>query len=341
MVDLSETTRIISALQQPEAYSHPIKSIKKIITAVSVVFLTGELAYKFNKPMNLGFLDFSTLEKRKDQCEKEIKYNSLISPSLYLGLATINQDEAGKIQINGSGKVIEYAVKMKQMNPDATINNLLKKNKVTTNHILKLAKTIHDFHQKASDDEETKSFGTLESIKFNWEENFQQTEKYKDFLIPAKTFSNIHHTVNLFLEKNKNLINQRVVKNKIKHCHGDFHSSNVFIHRGKPIVFDGIVFNKRFPCSDIIAEIAFMAMDLEYHHQKELAATFINEYHRLSNDHDIPKLLDFYKCYRAYIRGKIACFTCDDQNLSAEEKEQTKQTAQEYFKLAKEYAEKL
>jgi len=332
---------IIKALQQAESYPHPVKDIKPIITAVSIVFLTGDFAYKINKPMNLGFLDFSTLEKRKEQCEKEVKYNSLISPQLYLGLSTINQDQSGKISIDGSGKIIEYAVKMKQMNPQATMNNLLKEDKITKNNIKELARTIHQFHLKAPANGEISSFGRFDSVKFNWDENFQQTEKYKDKLIETKSFSQIQERVNNFLAKNKNLIEQRVSKDRIKHCHGDFHSGNVFFHDGKPLVFDGIVFNQRFPCSDVIAEIAFMAMDLDFHQQQKLSTAFIKEYQQLSGDEDIAKLLDFYKCYRAYIRGKIACFTYDDANLSAEEKEKTKQTAEQYFALAKTYAEKL
>ncbi|MBI2102510.1 gluconokinase [Candidatus Woesearchaeota archaeon] len=330
---------VISALRTPKAYPHRTTEVKKITTAISHVFLTGDYAYKLCKPVNFGFLDFSNLEKRKKSCEDEIAFNSLISPELYLGLSTINQDESGKITIDGKGNIIEYAVKMKQMDPESTMNNLLRDQKVTTENIVQLAKQIHQFHQKAPEDEEIRSYGKFETVKFNWDENFQQTEKYKDVLIPTETFTNIQQKIHSFLGKKQELINLRVQKKKIKHCHGDFYSSNVFINDDKIHIFDGIVFNKRFPCSDIIAEIAFMAMDLDYHKQESLAKTFIEEYQKLSGDNDIPKLIDFYKCYRAYIRGKIACFTYDDPNLSTEEKEKTKQTAQEYFQLAERYAQ--
>src|SRR3989344_2212435 len=345
---------VISFLEKPESYPHPVTEIKKIIPAVPVVFPSDAFAYKLNKPLNLGFLDFSTLEKRRNQCETEIKHNSLISPDLYLGLSTINQDESGKISIDGKGKIIEYAVKMKQMDPESTMNNLLRDKKVTTNNILQLAKQIHQFHQKAPEDEEIRSYGKFETVKFNWDENFQQTEKYKDVLIPTETFTNVQQKIYSFLERKQDFINQRVRKNKNKHCHGDFHSGNVFIDNNNNNnnnnknnnednihIFDGIVFNKRFPCSDVIAEIAFMAMDLDFHQQEALAKVFIDEYQKLSNDEDISKLLDFYKCYRAYIRGKIASFTYDDPNLSTAEKEKTKQTAGRYFRLAQAYAELL
>ncbi len=332
---------IISALERPSAYPHPASNIQRIITGVSVVFLTGDFAYKFNKPLNLGFLDFSTLEKRKDQCEKEVRYNFLISPELYLGVVTINKDHKGNVMVDGPGEVIEYAVKMKQLDPSSIMSEVLGKNKISSEHLQELAQKIFDFHQKAITDEETASFGSVEAMQFNWDENFQQTEKYQQKIISEKDFAFMQSKINRFIPQNKAIFAQRVEKNKIKHCHGDFHSANVFITSAGPLIFDGIVFNKRFPCSDVIAEIAFMAMDLDFHGRKELSRKFIQEYQILSNDGDISKLLDFYKCYRAYIRGKINCFTSDDVNLTREEKDKTINDAKKYFQLARSYAESL
>ena len=332
-------TEIIAALEKSSAYPHPTNSIRRIITGVSVIFLTGEFAYKFNKPLNLGFLDFSTLEKRKEQCLKEVKLNSLISPELYLSVVPIVKNAQREIVINCSGKAVEFAVKMKQMDPDAIMSSFLQRDKIKSSDIKEIAKEIHSFHQKALTNEEISSFGKLESIQFNWDENFKQTESYKE-IINLESFTFIQIKVNQFIQKNEGLFNQRVINNKIKHCHGDFHSANVFITENGPVIFDGIVFNQRFPCSDIIAEIAFMAMDLDFYSRKDLSDLFVNEYLKLSNDQDIPKLLDFYKCYRAYIRAKINCFTSADSDLTNEERKRTISSAKEYFNLAKEYARK-
>jgi hypothetical protein len=339
MTDL--VTEIITGLEKPSAYGHPTDSIQRIITGVSVVLLTGDFAYKFNKSLNLGFLDFSTLEKRKDQCEKEARYNSMVSPELYLGVVAITKDQLGKISIDGPGEVIEYAVKMKQIRPNATMDSLLQKNQVTAQHIQEIASKIHAFHQKALVDAETASFGKVESIQFNWDENFQQTKKYENVFISSKEVLFIQEKVNNFIQQNKILFASRIEAGKIRHCHGDFHSANVFVTPKEIYIFDGIVFNKRFPCSDVIAEIAFMAMDLDFHGKKDLAEVFVQEYHRLSNDEDIPRLLNFYKCYRAYIRAKISCFTYDDTNLTAAEKEKILSNGKNYFQLAKAYAELL
>ncbi|MBI2666654.1 hypothetical protein HYX13_03520 [Candidatus Woesearchaeota archaeon] len=333
--------QLIQKLQQADAYPHPTAQIKTITTAASHVFLTGSFAYKINKPLNLGFLDFSTLEKRKEQCEKEVKHNSLISPELYLGVVSITQDGEGNVKIGGSGTAVEYAVKMKQMPPEATMDNLLKTGKVDLPQIRLLAKKIFQFHQKAPTNDEISSFGNEKSIQFNWDENFQQTEKYRPELISSDDFVFMQRKINNFIQNNKALFQQRVEKNAIKHCHGDFHSANVFLTEKEMFIFDSIVFNQRFPCSDMVAEIAFMAMDLDFHHREDLAQQFIEEYQRLSGDADVPLLLDFYKCYRAYIRAKIACFTSEDNSLSVDERELQKEKAKQYFSLAKKYSEKL
>ena len=338
---MEQYSTILHALQQPAAYSHPVKNTKTIITAVSAVFLTGEYAYKINKPLNLGFLDFSTLEKRKDQCEKEVKYNSLISPELYLGTVRITKNTNGAITVNGDGKIIEYGIKMKQVDPDATMNNLLAKNLITMKHIQELAKKIFQFHHIAPTSQEISGFGRIDMIQFNWNENFEQTEKYKPAIVSQVDFEFMQQKINKFIQQNKELFEKRIAKNKIKHCHGDFHSSNVFVTNDATYIFDGIVFNQRFPCSDIIAEIAFMAMDLDFHNKQELSELFIKEYQRLSDDEDIPTLLNFYKCYRAYIRAKINCFTYDDQNLNDDEKRNANEKAQQYFTLARDYADLL
>ncbi len=332
---------IIDALEKPLAYPHSTANIKRIITGASAVFLTGTKAYKLNKPVNFGFLDFSTLEKRKDQCEKEYRYNSRISPGLYLGVVAITKDELGKITLGGPGKVIEYAVMMNQLDPSFIMSDLLKQGKVSRMHLHDIADKIFSFHQQAHTDAEISSFGSLKSIRFNWDENFEQTEKYRQSIISGKDFQSMQTKINEFIEKNKELFDKRANGGKIKHCHGDFHSANVFITPDGIYIFDGIVFNQRFPCSDIIAEIAFMAMDLEFHGRKDLAEAFISRYQELSRDGDIPHLLDFYKCYRAYIRAKINCFTSEDNNLTEEERNGAVSSARQYFLLAKDYADKL
>ena len=338
MVDIQE---VANALEQPTSYSHSTQNIERITTGASLVFLTGNTAYKINKPVNFGFLDFSSLVKRKVQCEKEVSHNSLLSADIYQGVSTVTKDEQGNIRVDGKGEIVEYAVRMNQMDPHSTMDEQLRQNNITEFHLKELAHKIHAFHQHAPEDDHIRSFGSLEAIQYNWNENFEQTEPYIGNMIEKQDFNVIKEHITHFMEKNEDLLQLRVQKHKIKHCHGDFHSQNVFITEKGSHIFDGIVFNQRFPCSDVIAEIAFMSMDLEYHHHDHLSKVFINEYQKISSDIDIPRLLDFYKCYRAYIRAKINCFTYADPHLAEDKKQHAKSEAHKYFLLAKKYAEKL
>lgn len=338
-----DTGVLIAALQQQSTYPHPtVQPISIITTAVSVIFLTGPFAYKINKPVNFGFLDFSTLEKRKKQCEDEFRYNRLLSPELYLGLTTITQEKNGELALNGSGRAIEYGIQMKQVDHRATMDNLLKTGQVTTSHITTIARLIARFHQGAPTNAEISRWGTIDSIQFNWDENFEQTEKYIGTSITKEDFKFIKEKINNFIKKNTELFNKRVTENHIKHCHGDLHSGNIFIINDQQIhIFDRIVFNQRFPCSDVIADIAFLEMDLDFHGEQEFSQLLIERYSQLTNDEDLPTLLPFYQCYRAYIRGKINYFLMEDATLSDEKRRETQEKASRYFTLAKSYVEAL
>src|SRR5208283_1790016 len=143
-----------------------------------------------------------------------------------------------------------------------------------------------------------------------------------------------------FIEKSESLFEHRIQNGKIRDCHGDMHSGNIFIT--EPIcIFDAIEFNDRFRYSDVASDVAFLAMDLDYQQRSDLATLFIEQYISYSKDKEITVLLPFYKCYRAYVRGKVISFKLDDPNISSEEKNTAVKEAQEYFKLSVQYAEGL
>jgi uncharacterized protein len=308
-------------------YPHPTKDVKKITTAISHVFLTGDYAYKICKPVNFGFLDFTTLEQRKEESEKSLALNSKLS-DIYQAVVPITKSQTG-LEVNGAGEVIEYALKMKQVDPESTMDNLLKRNEIGSEVIKQLAKKIFNFHQTAESNDNINQYGSLETVKFNWQENFDQTKECS--LIEQDL---IQPKVNEFLKK-ESMFNDRVSNGKIKKLHGDFHPGNVFIDNGIHI-FDGIVFNERFPCSDVISEVAFMAMDLDYHNHQNLSQQFVDEYVILSGED--TSLLNFYKCYRAYVRAKVAWFTYSDPNLSDDQKISEKSKIIQYGQLAKSYS---
>ena len=266
---------VVEALLGPEAYPEDPGKIELIQTHISFVFLTKNFVYKVKKPVNFGFLDFSTLEKRRFFCEKELELNRRLCPDIYLEVVPINKSNI--IKINGIGETVEYALKMKRLPQEKIMTVLLKENKVDNKTIDKIAKKIAQFHSKAQTSPEIKEYGSLKIIKTNWDENFSQTQKYVNQTIPVAEYQFIQNRVNDFMEKNRSLFENRIKNGKIRDCHGDLHSGNIFI-TDEICIFDAIEFNDRFRYSDVASDVAFLAMDLDFQQRPDLSAYFIERY---------------------------------------------------------------
>lgn len=329
---------VVDALLEPDAYPKNAGKIELIQTHISFVFLTKNCVYKLKKAVNFGFLDFSTLDKRRAYCEKELELNRRLCPEIYLEVVPITKSNS--IKINGKGETIEYALKMKRLPQERIMAILLKENKVDTKIIDKIARIVVEFHSKAQTSPEISEFGSLKIVKTNWDENFAQTKKYVNQTIPESEFQFIQTKINNFIEKNKSLFENRVADKRIRDCHGDLHSGNIFI-TDKICIFDAIEFNDRFRYSDVAADVAFLAMDLDFQQKFDLANYFIKRYIEYSKDQQLTQMLPFYKCYRAYVRGKVISFRLDDLNIKREEKESATNEAQAYFKRSVEYAKSL
>ena len=330
--------QVVDALLTPQAYGEDKGKIELIQTHISFVFLTEKFVYKVKKAVNFGFLDFSTLEKRRFFCEKELEINRRLCPDIYLKVVSINKSNV--IKLGGDGEAVEYALKMKRLPQEKIMTVLLKENKVDAKTIDELAKIIARFHLNAQANDEINEFGSLKIIKTNWDENFAQTKKYVNQTISSTDYQNLKNKVNSFMDLNKPLFEGRISNGKIRDCHGDLHSGNIFI-TDKICIFDAIEFNDRFRYSDVASDVAFLAMDLDFQLRPDLANYFIERYVTYSNDRDLTEVLEFYKCYRAYVRGKVISFRLDDPRISKNEKADATKQAQAYFELAAKYAEKM
>ncbi len=336
---LRQTKGMLESLNRPESYDSPVREIRLIQTHISWVFLTGDFVYKIKKPVDFGFLDFTTLEKRKKFCRKELEINRMFSPEIYIDVLPVNRSDYS-IKINGPGETIDYAIKMKQLPQENLMNELLDKNLIETKTIDSIAEILTEFYSKTQTFRDPHSIGSFETVRFNWRENFRQTRAFIGETIDQKTFEFIEGRVSGFMEKNRDLFGKRLREGKIKWCHGDLHSGNIFVVDSKVYIFDAIEFNERFACSDIASDIAFLSMDLDFRHRKFLSDYFIKKYIEKSGDSEIEKLLDFYKCYRAYVRGKVLGFRVNDPGIPDPEKKEAAGTAKIYFQLALEYAKK-
>jgi len=249
--------QVVDALMRPDAYDEETGQIEAIQTHISYVFLTRNFVYKVKKAVNLGFLDFTTLEKRRFYCEKELELNRRLCGDMYIEVVPINRSNA--IKIKGEGETVEYAVKMKRMPPEKMMNKLLEENKVDSTLIDKIAKVIADFHSKAETNSRISRFGSLATIETNWKENFEQTHEFVGKTISMNSFKLIHRKIDDFMKRNTCLFEKRVAEGRVRDCHGDIHSGNIFV-TDRIYIFDAIEFNERFRYSDVASDVAFLAM---------------------------------------------------------------------------------
>jgi aminoglycoside phosphotransferase family enzyme len=325
----------ISALLHSDIYDHPAENIQLVQTHISFVLLAGEFVYKFKKPVDFGFLDFSTLEKRQYCCEQELLLNRRLCPDIYLGLVTITSEGDG-FALNGNGAVVEYGVKMVRMPEDRMMVNLIRKGQVDREQIDALVDVLVPFYQQADRSAEIDGFGTAESVAVNVLENFEQT---KGFIgggaVSQEQFDRISGWAEKFLSQEQ-LFSDRIRGGYIRDCHGDLYSANICL-ADKVYIYDCIEFNRRFRYCDVASDIAFLAMDLDFHGLQELSEYCIAQFCERSGDTGLKEMLNFYKCYRAYVRGKIGLFTAGDPAVDEAVKKSSMEAAAKYFKLAESY----
>jgi len=333
-----DVSSLQKALLHPEIYPDRPPLIKFVETHISLLCLTGNHVYKLKKPVDFGFLDFTSLEKRKFFCEEEVRLNRRLSPALYLGVVKITK-EGERIHLEGKGEPVEYAVKMKQIPEEKLMDKLLEKKRVTPKMIEAVSEKLVQFYIAAETNDVIKSFAKPERVKQDTDENFEQTEKYIDVAVPRKVYEEVKNKTNNFLRMNGKIFERRIASDRIRDCHGDLRLEHIFW--GDEIsIFDCIEFNQRFRYTDVAADIAFLAMDLDYHGREDLNEHLIRAYVGESGDHELMEVLDFYKCYRAYVRGKVESFRLDDPHIPEGEKKEALKRAQKYFDLAHRYAQR-
>jgi uncharacterized protein len=331
-------SEMIDDLMLTSAYPEESISVKLVQTHISTVFISDNFVYKIKKPVNFGFLDFSTLEKRKYYCKKEVELNNRFSKDVYLGVYPVTFD-GKKHAISGKGTIVDYAVKMKRLSDEDLLKTRFKKGTVTSDDIKRIANAISTFHKRSINSKEIDEFGKLEAVKYNTDENFEQTKDFIDKSISKKQFNDLKNWTDEFYKKNQKIFLQRVGNKKIRDCHGDLHMEHICL-TDPIIIFDCIEFNDRFRYSDILSDIAFLLMDLEFNGGYDLSEKLCKTYLEQIGENDdevIHGLIAFYKIYRAYVRGKVTSFILNDSNITDDKKINAKNIAKKYFKLANSY----
>ena len=348
--DLYEAQRpVIDALSSPATYPPDagVDTVEIRETHSAVVFLAGSHAYKMKKAVDFGFLDFTTLEKRRYFCYQELFLNQRAAPDVYQEVRSVVPDGKGGFRL-GQGftiaeefdpDAVEYLVRMVRLPEDMMLGARLERGEVTPDMMLELGRVIADFHQHAPTNDKIAAAGDLEGVRFNVEENFEQTESYIGRTISQETYDAVSGYARRFMQARETLFHSRSQNGFVRDEHGDLHAQQICIEQNGHIsVLDCIDFNERFRIGDTASDVGFMAMDLEARGHPQLAHAFVDGYLAHAADPGMPELLPFYQCYRAYVRGKVEGFRLDQPGLSEQEAAEIAERARAYFLLAEQYA---
>ncbi|MEL7833714.1 AAA family ATPase [Fodinibius sp. N2] len=332
---------LISFLQSPDAYAHSPDSVTHVQTHISHVFIASPYVYKCKKSVDFGFLDYSSLEKRRKFCDREVELNRRLSDGIYLGVAAIVKD-GDSYQLTdekaADDKVVEYAVKMKQLPEEYFLHSYLEQDTLSKKHLDRVADKLADFYLSQQPDEEILQYGEIESIKVNTDENFEQTRDFVDETIAENAYKAIQYFTNQYFEKRGGLFERRVAQKRIVDGHGDLHLEHIHITPDSVQIYDCIEFNDRFRYGDLAVDLAFLAMDLDFNDRWSDERYFIDQMAEKLDDPDLPKIIDFYKCYRAYVKGKVKSLQSGEPEVPKKDRQRARQTAQQYFDLSLRYA---
>jgi aminoglycoside phosphotransferase family enzyme/predicted kinase len=333
-----ELAAVIAELSQPGAYPVPIASVDVRQTHISVVFLAGPCAYKVKKPVQFGFLDFGTLEKRRFFCEEEVRLNRRLAPDMYLGVVPVTHGAAG-LQMEGQGEVVEWAVKMQRLPDDATLEYRLARGEVEDERIRALARKIASFHAQAETGAAIAALGRFEVVAGNARENFAQTASQVGTTIRPNVYDRVRSLTEQALSHLRPLIEKRAAAGIPRDTHGDLRLDHVYLLPERPppgdlVIIDCIEFSQRFRFGDPIADMAFLVMDLRFHGRRDLADVFTEEYLQAAHDAEGAALLPFYTAYRAAVRGKVEGLKLEEKEIPEEERAVALTRARAHWLLA-------
>src|SRR6266496_998391 len=330
-----QSQELASFLEVPASYPHGPREVRSIQTHISWVFVTTPFVFKVKKAVNLGFLDFSALEKRRHFCQRELELNRRLCPSVYLDIVPIYKSASG-FSFNPEGEIAEYSVKMRELPGGWFLSELLAKKLVEETEINRVISCLHRFYESQPPSPEIEEWGRPEKLKISTDENFAQVETFVGRTISPAAFQTIRHFTNHFYAANEKLFRERVQQHRIRDCHGDLHLDHIHITPEATTIFDCIEFNDRFRFIDIGNDLAFLAMDFDFEGRSDLGNLLLRNAAREFRDSGMLRVSDFYKCYRAFVRGKVQ--NIQGVSMKATTPEEHANQAARYFRLALRYA---
>jgi len=336
-IDDAAVNRLIAALDNPLAFGHPIKYRRLIETHISWIILTGDYAYKIKKPVDFGFLDFSTLEKRRFYCVEELRLNRRLAPEIYLELVEIRGSETSP-RLHGSGEVIEYAIKMLEFPQQCLLSAHATNHDLNDDLIDAIASTVATMHADSEQADPASDFGAA-TVAAQWsEENLVHIAQ----AIGTEFLPDSYFRLRRWYQENKSLLNSIDSRKRdgfVRECHGDLHLGNMALINDRVTLFDCIEFNPQLRWIDTISEVAFVAMDLQARGYAEYCWRFINHYLAISADYAAVKLLRYYFIYRALVRAKVEALRLQQQDRNGKICPSHLKPALDYIELARLWAD--
>ncbi len=355
---------LIAALRAPGCYAHAVQGVEVLQTHISCILLAGEYAYKIKKPLNLGFLDFSTLPARRHYCEEELRLNRRTAPELYLDVIPIGG--SAQMPVLGSREpAIEYALRMRRFPQDALLERMARRGMLTPQHIDALASNLAAFHARIERTDAQSAFGSPEHILAQALQNFDQLLSLtrhanhpnagrriprrgggRQVVQPSTGGAKAELAL---LERLRDwtagrhaslsaVFRARQREGWVRECHGDLHLGNIALLAGVPTPFDGIEFSADLRWTDTMNEVAFLMMDLLDHRLPRLAFRFLNAYLELTGDYAGMRVLRFYLVYRALVRAKVSCLRAHQAGISGRVKSDLAHEYRRYLLLAERIA---
>ncbi len=333
-----DTARLIQQLSLPTAYPHRVDVVETHQTHISAVFLAGPYAYKVKKPLDLGFLDFTQLDRRRHFCEEEVRLNRRLAPDVYLGVVPII-DHGGGLQVGGHGEPVEWAVQMRRLPATRTLRARLAAGEDLGSVLAPLGRHVAQFHHRADAGPEIAASGRWEVVSGNALENYAQAAPLAGRTVSPAVLARIEARTRSVLDELRPLIEERAARGVPRDTHGDLHLDHVYWFPERPNgerfdIIDCIEFNERFRYADPVADLAFLVMDLEFHGRPAWARALADAWFEARDDEQGRFLLPFYTAYRAAVRGKVDGFEVAEREVPGSERGRALASARAHWLLA-------
>jgi uncharacterized protein len=331
-----QPVELLKDLERPQAYPAPQPTTVRLITThISWVFITDRDVWKLKRPVDYGFVDYTTLERRRHFCHEEVRVNSRLAPGVYLDVVPVRLDEKGH-SFTARGTVVDYAVRMRRLAETANAESLLRHGDLTHDHFARLAARLAAFYATSPP---KAPLGSVDVVRGNVEENFDQAQPFVGRFVSSETLEAVKAWQAGYLQRNAKVFEARQAQGRVRDGHGDLRLEHVYFEGDEILVIDAIEFNERFRVADVAADVAFLAMELDARDRPDLAANFLADFAMESADYDLYAVLDFYLSYRAWVRAKVASFLADDPSTGREKVQRKSREAERLFALARTYAE--